>query len=62
MGSSLGLGYSLRLLEVVSQVSGPRNGCGRMDMIKNGGSLGVYPGGGGTPGPGLICDLISMFY
>ena len=62
MGSSLGLGsYSLRLLEVVSQVSGPCNGRGCMDMIKNGGALGVYPRGG-TPGPSLICDLISMFY
>ena len=61
MGSNLGLGYSLRRLEVVSQVSGPCNGCGCMDMIKNGGALGVYPGGG-TPGSGLICDLISMFY
>ena len=62
MGSSLGLSsYSLRLLEVVSQVCGPCNGRGCVDMIKNGGALGVYPGGG-TTSPGLICDLISMFY
>ena len=61
MGSSLGLSYNLRLLEVVCQVSGPCNSRGCMDMIKNGGALGVYPGGG-TTGPGLICDLISMFY
>ena len=62
MGSSLGLSsYNLRLLEVVSQVCGPCNGRGCMDMIKNGGALGVYPGGG-TTSPGFICDLISMFY